>query len=98
MNRCLWFQCFCQMVPTNLPNIFRPPLRVSGSAVESLLSQYKYSAGGKLDAVNYVTSRCSYLVKQCTTSHQAGKDYRDQCIGTLELPLVEHKYGREKQQ
>ena len=26
-----------------------------------------------------------------------GKDYRDQSISTLELPLVKHKYGKGKQ-
>ncbi len=31
--------------------------RVSGSAVETLFSQYKYLSGNKLDAVNYTTSR-----------------------------------------
>ena len=30
-----------------------PPLRLSGSAVESLFSQYKYATRGKLDVVNY---------------------------------------------
>ena len=92
------FNAFAKWFLQTYPTYFISPLRVSGCAVESLFSQYKYSAGGKLDTVNYVTSRRSHLVKQCTTSHQTGKDYRDQCIGTLELPLVKHKYGREKQQ
>ena len=72
---------------------FISPLRISGSAVESLFSQYKYTAGGKLDAVNFVTSRCAHLIKQCATSHHAGKHYRDHSIGVLELPLSKRKYG-----
>ena len=92
------FNAFAKWFLQAYPTHFISPLRVSGSAVESLFSQYKYSAGGKLDAVNYSTSRCSHLVKQCTTSHQTGKEYRDQSIGILELPLVKHKYGQEKQQ
>ena len=45
------------------PGYFVSPLRISGSAVESLFSQFKHSAGGKLDACNYATSRCAHLVK-----------------------------------
>ena len=91
------FNAFAKWFLETYPTYFISPLRISGSAVESLFSQYKYSAGGKLDGVNYTTSRCSHLVKQCTSSYQAGKDYRDQSIGTLELPLLKHKYGKVKE-
>jgi len=87
------FNAFAKWFFDHYPTYFISPLRISGSAVESLFSQYKYSAGGKLDAVNYATARCSHLVKQCVASHQAGKDYRDQSVG-IELPLVKHKYGK----
>ena len=72
---------FLQTYPTH----FISPLQVSGSSVESFFSQYKYSVGGKLDVVNYSTSRCFHLVKQCTTSHQTGKEYRDQSIERLRV-------------
>ena len=32
------------------PDYFLSPLRISGSAVESLFGQYKYMSGSKLDA------------------------------------------------
>ena len=87
------FNAFAKCFLNCYPTYFISPLRISGSAVESLFSQYKYSAGGKLGAANYATARCSHLVKQCVASHQAGKDYRDQSVG-IELPLVKHKYGK----
>jgi len=87
------FNAFAKWFFNTYPTYFIAPLRISGSAVESLFSQYKYSAGGKLDAVNYVTSRCSNLIKQCATSHHAGKHYRDELVGVLELPLSKRKYG-----
>ena len=87
------FNAFAKWFFNCYPTYFISPLRISGSAVESLFSQYKYSAGGKLDAANYAIARCSHLVKQCVASHQAGKDYRDQSVG-IELPLVKHKYGK----
>ena len=53
------------------------PLRISGSAVESLFSQYKYSAGGKLDAANFASTRSAHLIKQTVSTHHSGKGYRD---------------------
>ena len=65
------------------PGYFLSPLRISGSAVESLFGQYKYMSGNKLDAVNYATCRSKYLAKQ--TVHHSGKFYRDE---ELTVPLV----------
>ena len=65
------------------PTHFISPLRLSGSSVESLFSQYKHSSGGKLDSVNYVTSRAAHLVNQSVSSHHSGKQYRDQLLDTV---------------
>ena len=45
------------------PGYFLSPLRLSGSAVESLFGQFKYSSGGKLDAANYSTAHAACMVK-----------------------------------
>ena len=45
------------------PGYFVSPLRISGSAVETLFGQYKYMSGNKLDAANYSTCRSKYLTK-----------------------------------
>ena len=61
---------------------------------ESLFSQYKHSAGGKLDAANYANSRCAHLVKQCVAPHHSGKHYRDESATFMELPLVKKQYNK----
>ena len=62
------FKQFCKYFLEKYPGYFISPLRVSGSAVESLFSQLKYNAGGKLDSVNYATARASCLIKQTTST------------------------------
>ena len=54
------FAGFCEWVLKTYPTYFVSPLHLSGSAVESLFSQYKFSAGGKLDATNYINLRLMY--------------------------------------
>lgn len=78
---------FCKYFFSRYPGYFISPLRLSGSAVESLFGQYKYSAGGKLDAANYSTVHAANLVKQTVSSHHSGKGYRDSTISTKTLPL-----------
>lgn len=50
------FKLFCDHF-SKYPHHFISPLRISGSAVETLFSQYKHNSGGKLDAVNYPIAR-----------------------------------------
>ena len=76
------------------PGYFISPLRLSGSAVETLFSQYKRLAGGKLDAVNYVTSRAAQLIQQTVTSHHSGSDYRNNKLDIPDIELERKKYGR----
>lgn len=73
---------------------FVSSLRISGSAVESLFSQFKYNAGGKLDTCNYVTARCAHLVQQTLTTHYSGVGYQDQSLTTMQLPLKKKYYGK----
>ena len=81
------FKAFCEDFLKKHPGYFVSPLRISGSTVESLFSQYKYSAGGKLDACNYTTARCTHLVQQTVSSHHSGVGYRDETVTSMQLPL-----------
>lgn len=81
------FKAFCKWFLGAYPTYFVSPLRISGSAVESLFSQYKHIAGGKLDSVNYTTARGAHLMKQIVSEHHSGADYRDQTISVAELGL-----------
>lgn len=90
------FQQFCTYFFQLHPHHFISPLRVSGSAVETLFGQYKYAAGGKLDAANYATA-C--LVKSAvSTCHHSGKGYRDAALNTQAPSLEKKKYHHKKTQ
>ena len=73
------------------PGYFVSPLRLSGSAVESLFGQYKYMSGSKLDAANYATCRSKYLAKQAI--HHSGQFYRDEQLSIPIATLERKKYG-----
>jgi len=88
------FRAFCEWFFKTYPTYFISPLRLSGSAVESLFSQYKNNAGGKLDSVNYCTARAAHLVKQTVSTHHSGKGYRDENLNTTELPLRKKTYNK----
>lgn len=87
------FRGFCEHFFCNYPGYFVSPLRLSGSAVESLFSQYKYNAGGKLDSSNYITSRAAHLIKQTVATHHSGKGYRDKDLQIACMPLKRKQYN-----
>ena len=72
------------------------PLRVSGSAVETLFGQYKFAAGGRLDSSNYATARAACLVRNIVTPHHSGKGYRDITLNHVANPLEKKKYNRSQ--
>lgn len=74
------FKALCNDFIKQFPGYFISPLRISGSAVESLFSQFKYSASGKLDAANYQTAQASFLVRQAVQDHHSGIGYRDDSL------------------
>ena len=64
------------------------PLKISGSAVETLFSQFKYIAGGKLSSLNYATSKRTVMLrKDIHGHHKANRGYRDVPLYTAEAPL-----------
>ena len=89
------FKLFCKHFLAKYPGYFISPLRISGSAVETLFSQFKYSAGGKLDSANYPTARAACLIKQTVASHHSGKDYRNNELQTTILPLQQKKISEK---
>jgi len=88
------FRSFCKHFFEKHPGYFVSPLRLSGSAVESLFSHFKRNAGGKLDSCNYMTARCAHLVQQCASTHHSGTGYRDEMLTYSELPLQKKAYGK----
>jgi len=88
------FRAFTEWFFKTYPTYFISPVRLSGSAVESLFSQYKYNAGGKLDSVNYTTARAACLIRQSVSTHHSGKGYRDENLNTTEIPLKKKLYSK----
>ena len=89
------FNLFCEYFLKKYPDYFVSPLRISGSAVETLFSQFKYSAGGKLDAANYSYSRAVCLVKRVSASHHSGKEYSDCQLDIPDLCMTKKIYNRK---
>jgi hypothetical protein len=87
------FQKFCEYFLSKFPGYFISPLRLSGSAVESLFSQCKYNANGKLDEAKYSSARASLLVQQTVSNHYSGAEYRDEKLSIQILPLKKKSYG-----
>ena len=60
--------------------------------MKTSFSQFKYAAGGKLDAANYSTARGACLVQRAVgPAHHSGKGYRDMPLDTL-VPNLEKRY------
>ena len=88
------FKSLCKDFNERHPEYYITPLRVSGSSVETLFSQYKHLSGNKLDSVNYTTARAKYLCnKSVVASHHSGKYYRDMPLNVPKLQLQKKKYG-----
>ena len=69
------FTEFCGAFLKNYLGYFVSPIRLTGSAIESLFAQYKYTTGGKLDAANYSIARAAFLTEQAISNHHSGKGY-----------------------
>ena len=81
------FLDFVERFILEYPEYYVLPLKLNGSAVETLFAQFKYESAGKLTSVNYSTARKSVLLKR--DIHQSTKDAR----GYRSTPL----YVRDKQ-
>jgi len=56
------FKDFAHSFLDEFPEHFTCPLQPSGSAVETLFSQFKHTSGGKLSSTNYSTARATHLI------------------------------------
>ena len=75
---CYGFASFCLDFLKRNPGYFIVPVRVSGSAIETIFSQCKHASGGRLSSTNYATSLASIsLQRNLHPVHSSGKDYRD---------------------
>ena len=67
-------------------------LKLNGSAVETLFSQYKFAAGGKLTAISFSHAKRSVMLKRNVSGkHPLAKGYRDVALSTMSIPLKRSK-------
>ena len=75
----------CEEFLTSHPGYFIAPIRVNGSAIESVFSCLKYIAGGNLASTNYPSSLASY--KTQTDDHAAVNPHAEEGYRT-EVPNI----------
>ena len=66
---------------------------LSRSAVETLFSRFKHTAGGKLSSTNYSTARAAHLVKHTVAYHHSSVSYRDVPLHLSNDILEKKQYG-----
>ena len=79
---------------SHVPNgsgYFISPIRINGSAIESLFSKLKFGAGGQLSALNYGSGLARIQAKtEVDRVTESGKGYRDECIIPETTPVLPH--------
>lgn len=64
------------------------PLRLTGSAVETIFSRLKFITGGHLSAVNYATARANLLTRYTLHGPHTTDSYRDAPLYVREHELT----------
>ncbi len=77
------FEAFCKDFLDRHPGYYIVPKKWNGSAMETLFSQFRAIAGGKLDSTNYATARETFLTKRDIHGHRPSKVIH----GYLDTPL-----------
>lgn len=72
------FTGLCEELFAEHPGYYVIPVRISGSAIESVFSCLKYISGGNLSSVNYSTSLMSLATQKEVPCNSKGEDtYRN---------------------
>ena len=74
------FRTLCEDFLSSHPGYFISPLRVNGSALESVFSCLKYIAGGNLASTNYATSLAAFSTQREVKNTYAEPGYRDNTV------------------
>ena len=75
------FRKLCEDFLSSHPHYFISPLRVNGSALESVFSCLKYITGGNLASTNYATSLAAFGARQAVKNPYSEPGYRDDVLG-----------------
>ena len=73
------------------------PVKLNGSAVETVFSQVKYISGGKLTGLNYATAlRNMDLQKELQGTYKRSDDYRNVPLCIASTPVVKKQRNKWK--
>ena len=73
----LGFTGLCHEFLTSHPGYFISPIRINGSAIESVFSCLKYISGGHLSSINYSSSLTALATqREVAVNPHAEKGYR----------------------
>ncbi len=78
---------FCEDFLRKHPGYTIYPIRMNGSAVETVFSQLKYASGGNLMSTNYASVRSSMLIRGSISGKHKRDDYRDVPLFIRQHPL-----------
>ena len=82
------FHEFCRSFLERNPGYYIVPLKLNGSAVETLFSQFKHIAGGKLSSINYAQAKRTVMLRKDVRGQNRGNQgYRDVDLHVREAPL-----------
>lgn len=83
---------FCKDFTARNPGYYVVPVRVTGSAIETVFSQLKHAAGGRLTATNFASARASLAIQRHSVPcHPANTGYRDAPVNFAPVPLLRRK-------
>lgn len=77
--RITWYgyKGFCEEFIQRNPGYGIYPLRLTGSAVETIFSRLKFITGGNLSGVNYSSSRANLITRYDVHGRHTTDEYRD---------------------
>ena len=86
------FKGLCQEFTSKHEQYYVVPVRLNGSAVESLFSRFKYDAGGNLSATNYESAISRILTADAVSiSHQDESTYRKDKLSLAKTCTLKRK-------
>ena len=90
------FKSYCEEFFKVHPHAFVAPLRLNGSAIETVFSQLKHATGGNLTAVSYAPARVQLITKRSIHGVRVKDDYRNAPLYIREQELPSRKRPRKK--
>lgn len=88
---------FCEYSTSKYPGYKIVPVRLNGSAIETLFSQLKHVTSGQLSGVNYATARAAVMTHGSVSEKKRQTDsYRNTQLHIRKHPITRTNYKRKR--